>query len=280
MALLKRYAIITLGSIIYAFGFCACCEPNQLNAGGFAGIAQIINAYFPFLPVGITTFALNLPLFIIGLRKLGWKTLTGSLYTIAISSLIIDGINRFFTFPAVDPILACIYGGVLWGIGFGILMRQGATTGGTELAAQLLKLRMESLPIGRICLIIDCIVVTTYTLTFHEITLALYSGTMLYLLSVVMDKVVYGTAEEKMAYIISSHYQEITEKLLEMNRGVTLLPGIGAYSRQDTEVILCAFNRRFGTALKRMVKDLDPHAFIIVCDAHEILGKGFTSNAR
>lgn len=252
--------------------------PNHLIVGGFTGIAQILNAFFPILPVGITTFVLNLPLFIIGIRKLGWQTLAGSLYTIAVSSAMIDGINSFFTFPPTDPLLAGLYGGILSGIAFGLMMRQGATTGGTELAAQLLKLRISSISIGKIGLIIDLAVITVYTLTFREFTLALYSVVMLYMCATVMDKVICGTTGEKMAFIISEQHGIIAQRLLEMDRGVTLLPGVGAYTKQNTDVILCAFNRRFITPLKKMVKGIDPNAFVIVCDVHEILGEGFPSD--
>lgn len=276
--IVKRYGIITASCVIYAIGFCWSCMPNNLIVGGFTGIAQILNAFFPVLPVGITTFVLNLPLFIIGIRKLGWQTLAGSLYTIAVSSVMIDGINRFFSFPPTDPFLAGLYGGILSGIAFGFMMRQGATTGGTELVAQLLKLRISSVSIGKIALVIDLAVITVYTITFRQFTLALYSVVMLYMCTTVMDKVICGTTGEKMAFIISEQHEFIARQLLEMDRGVTLLPGTGAYTKRDTNVILCAFNRRFIAPMKKMVKSIDPNAFVIVCDVHEILGKGFPSD--
>lgn len=272
---LKNYAIITLGCAVYAAGFCWCCVPGHLSIGGFTGIAQVINAFFPSLPVGIMTLVMNVPLFILGLKLLGKGLLISSLYAMAVSSLMIDGLNALYTFPALDPILAALYGGILCGVAFGLMLRLGATTGGTELAARLLKLKIQQLPIGKLCLVIDLVVIVTYSLIFHQSTQALYSIAMLYICTTVMDKVVYGGNAAKLAYIISPQYEEITHRLLELDLGVTLMNGKGAYYRKPTEVIVCAFSRNYIIPVKKLVQNIDPDAFIIVCDTHEILGEGF-----
>ena len=167
--LLKKYSIITLGCAVYAVGFCWCCVPGHLSIGGLTGVAQVINVFFPSLPVGIMTLVMNVPLFILGWRLLGKGVLISSLYAMALSSLMIDGINAVFTFPALEPILAAVYGGILCGAAFGLMLRQGATTGGTELAARLLKLKVQQLPIGKLCLAIDLIVILAYSLTFRQL---------------------------------------------------------------------------------------------------------------
>lgn len=201
--------------------------------------------------------------------------LISSLYAMALSSLMIDGINAVFTFPALEPILAAVYGGILCGAAFGLMLRQGATTGGTELAARLLKLKVQQLPIGKLCLAIDLIVILAYSLTFRQLTQALYSIAALYICTTVMDKVVYGGNAAKLAYIISPRHEEITRRLLELDLGVTLLEGTGAYCHRSTEVIMCAFSRGYIIPVKKLVQQIDPDAFIIVCDTHEILGEGF-----
>ncbi len=272
---LWEYAVITFGSALYAICFNCFFQPNYISMGGFTGVAQIVNRLIPLMPVGVTVIVLNVPLFLIGVRKLGLGLLISSLYAMAVGSLMIDGLNMIYTFPPMDPLLATIYGGVLLGISMGLLLSVGATTGGTELAARLLKLKLRHLSIGRLCLVLDVTVIILYALTFHSINNALYGIIAMYISSLAMDAVVYGSINAKMAYIISDHSQEITEKLLGMDLGVTLLKGKGGYTGGEKNVVLCAFKRSQIAAIKASVMAVDPKAFIIVCEAHEILGEGF-----
>ena len=274
---LKQYGLITFSCALYALGFCWCCVPGHKTVGGLTGIAQILNVYFPALPVGVMTLVMNIPLFILGLKLLGKGVLISSLYAMTVSSLMIDGINAIHSFQPLEPVLACVYGGLICGVGFGIMLREGATTGGTELAARLIKLKVQQLPIGKLCLMIDLVVIVTYSLTFRQLTQALYCIAMLYICTTVMDKVVYGGNAAKMAYIISERHDEITRKLLELDLGVTLLDGTGAYAHRPAQVILCAFSRSYIIPVKKLVQQIDPNAFVIVCDTHEILGEGFGS---
>ena len=274
---LKQYGLITFSCALYALGFCWCCVPGHMTVGGLTGIAQILNVYFPALPVGVMTLVMNIPLFILGLKLLGKGVLISSLYAMTVSSLMIDGINAIHSFQPLEPVLACVYGGLICGVGFGIMLREGATTGGTELAARLIKLKVQQLPIGKLCLMIDLVVIVTYSLTFRQLTQALYCIAMLYICTTVMDTVVYGGNAAKMAYIISERHDEITRKLLELDLGVTLLDGTGAYAHRPAQVILCAFSRSYIIPVKKLVQQIDPNAFVIVCDTHEILGEGFGS---
>ena len=269
---LWEYAVITFGSALYAICFNCFFQPNYISMGGFTGVAQIVNRLIPLMPVGVTVIVLNVPLFLIGVRKLGLGLLISSMYAMAVGSLMIDGLNMIYTFPPMDPLLATIYGGVLLGISMGLLLSVGATTGGTELAARLLKLKLRHLSIGRLCLVLDVTVIILYALTFHSINNALYGIIAMYISSLAMDAVIYGSINAKMAYIISDHSQEITEKLLGMDLGVTLLKGKGGYTGGEKNVVLCAFKRSQIAAIKASVMAVDPKAFIIVCEAHEILG--------
>ena len=272
---LKQYGIITFGCALYAFGFCWCCVPGHMTLGGLTGIAQIINAFFPDFPVGIMTLMMNMPLFVLGLKLLGRNVLFSSLYAMAVSSLMIDGINAIHSFQPLEPVLACVYGGIICGLAFGVMLQQGATTGGTELAARLVKLKVQQLPVGKLCLAIDVVIIIAYSLTFRQLTQALYGIAMTYICTTMIDKVVYGGNAAKMAYIISSRHEEITRQLLEMDLGVTLLEGSGAYAHKTTQVVMCAFSRSYVIPVKKLVQKIDPDAFIIVCDTHEILGEGF-----
>lgn len=275
LKVLWDYAVITLSCVIYAFAFDCFFQPNNLAVGGFTGVSQILNRFFPILPVGITVFVLNVPLLVLGVRKQGLKLLFATLYAIAVSSAMIDGLNLVYTFPAMEPLLACIYGGVLMGLSIGLMMLKGATTGGTELLARLLKYKFHSISIGRLCLVIDVVVVTVYALVFRNINNALYGIIAMYISSLAVDMVVYGSVNAKLAYIISDYSQEITQFLLKLEMGVTLLDGRGAFTGDEKSVVLCAFKRSQIATIKAGVTAIDPNAFIIVCEAHEVLGEGF-----
>ena len=273
--ILKRYALITVACGLYALGFNWFFVPNRFTVGGFTGVAQIINHFLPMLPVGIVALVLNIPLFILGWRKIGRDLLISSLYATAVSSLMIDVLSSIHTFSPMDPILACIYGGIVTGIGCGLLLHESATTGGTEMAARLLKLKFQGLSIGSLCLALDVAVTLGYALCFRDLSRAMYGIVALYILSLLIDRAVYGPNAAKVAYIISDCHEELTRRLLELDRGVTLLQGKGAYSGRDKQVILCACARTQIIPVKRAVQEIDPDAFVIVCDAHEILGEGF-----
>lgn len=270
------YGMIVLGCALYALCFNWFFQPNNISMGGFTGVAQIINRLFPVMPVGVTSIFLNIPLFTIGVRKQGLKLLVTSLSAMGISSLMIDGLDLLHTFqPMEEPLLACIYGGVLVGVSMGMLMTVGATTGGSDLAARLLKYRLRHLSIGKLCLGIDVAVICLYAITFRSVNNALYGIIAMYISSIAMDMVVYGSVNAKMAYIISSRSGEIARQLLSMNLGITLLDGQGGFSGDRKQVVLCAFKRNQTAAIKATVTAIDPIAFIIVCEAHEVLGEGF-----
>ena len=273
-----QYAMITLSCALYAVGFNWCFDPNHLSVGGFTGVAQIINFFIPQAPIGTIIVVLNLPLFILSWKKVGRQWLYATLYATLVSSGMIDLLAGVYTFRPMEPMLAAIYGGVIVGLGCGLMLRYSATTGGTELAARLLKLKFPGLSIGTLCLSIDAIVVISSAAVFRDLTQALYAMVALFIISKVMDRVVYGGNGAKMAYIISEQYEAITAKLLELDRGVTLLEGRGGFSGRPKNVILCAFSRAQIVSIKSIVKQADPDAFIIVCDAYEILGEGFGVN--
>ena len=196
---LWEYGVITFGSAIYALCFNWLFQTNHISMGGFTGVAQIVNRFIPMLPVGVTVIILNVPLFILGVKKTGLHILISSLYAMAVGSLMIDGIAMLYTFPPMEQLLACIYGGVLLGLSMGLLLMVGATTGGTELAARLLKFKLHHLSIGRLCLIIDLMVILLHAITFNNLYNALYGIIAMYISSLVMDAVVYGSINAKMA---------------------------------------------------------------------------------
>ena len=271
----RSCGIITLGAVIYALAFDWFVAPNQIAMGGVTGLAQIVNALVPVLPVGVLSILVNVPLFLAGWRLLGGRLLVSSLYAMAVSSLAIDVIAWMHTFPPMDQILATLYGGAGMGVGLGLVFSQGATTGGTDIIGKLLKLKFPWLPIGKLVMIPDMVVVILAAVVFGTVNAALYGLIQMYLLSKVMDMILYGWDTSRVAYIITDRWEETVQGLLDMNRGVTLLQGKGAYTGAEKQVLLVAFRQREIVPIKRMLREIDPKAFFIVCDAHEILGEGF-----
>lgn len=272
---LYEYGMITLGCALYALSFNWFFQPNNIAMGGFTGVGQIVNRLLPVFPVGVTAILLNTPLFILGVRKQGLRLLISSLYAMSVGSLMIDWLAAFHTFQPIDPLLSCIYGGVMLGVSMGLMLGVGATTGGTELAARLLKYKIRHLSIGRLCLCIDVMVICLYALTFRNVNNALYGIIAMYISSLAMDAVVYGSINAKMAYIISGRSGEVAKGLLNMDLGITLLQGRGGFTGEEKQVVLCVFKRSQIAAIKAKVTTIDPHAFIIVCEAHEVLGERF-----
>ncbi len=276
LSILRRYGLITLSCTLYALTFNCFFQANHLAIGGFTGIAQVLNRFIPALPVGTTVFVMNLPLLIAGGKKVGWKLLFSTLFATFMSNVLIDSVALLYTFSPREPLLAALYGGVLLGVSLGIMLKQGATTGGTELLARLLKFRFRGLSIGRLCLMIDAIVISLYALAFRSLDNALYGIVTMYVSSIAMDTVVYGSVSGKMAFIISDKSEAITQKLMDMDLGATVLSGKGAFTGLPKNVLLCATKSSRLATIKTAVTSIDPEkAFIIVCDAREVFGEGF-----
>ena len=277
---LKSALLIALGAALYALAFNWFFLPNGLTLGGFTGASQIVNHLLPAVPIGVLTIVMNVPLFMLGVRRMGVGLLISSLCATAASSLLLDLLGALVTFPPMEPLLACIYGGALLGAGVGLMLLVNATTGGTELLARLLKFRFRHLSIGRLCLICDLVVVCLYALVFRSVHNALYSIIALYISSHTIDMVLYGSRTAQLAYIISGKRDQMRQALLQLDLGITLLPATGGFSGDPKQVILCAFKRNQIAAVKTKVHTVDPEAFLIVCQAHEVLGEGFGSYSQ
>lgn len=275
-ALIRKYGLITIGCLIYGLAFNWCYAPNDIAYGGFTGVAQMLHAVIPVLPVGATVFCMNVPLFFLGWKLLGGQMLISSLYAMTLCSITVDLFASLFTFQPMDPLLACLYGGLLLGIGLGLVIGQSATTGGTDLLARLLKFPLPWLPMGKLLLALDLMVICATAIVFGNLNTALYGLVALFLSTKVLDTVLYGMDTSKVAYIISDHSQQVIQAIAkDLDRGVTILHGTGAYSGQPKNVLMCAFKQRQIVTLKQAVKEVDPNAFLIVCDAHDVLGEGF-----
>ena len=273
---IRNYSLVALGSVIFALAFDWFFGPNQVAMGGVTGLAQVINAVFPPLSVGVLAFMLNVPLFLAGWKFIGFHLLASSLFSMAVSSAAIDLIAAIYPFSPLDPMLACLCGGALMGVGLGIVFSQGATTGGTDVVARLMKLRFPWLPMGKLMLVPDAVVLTLAAVVFGKVESALYGAVGLFVATRVMDTVLYGLDTSKVAYIISDRWKELSQRLLgELDMGVTLLHGQGAYTQREKQILMVAFKQKAIVRLKKTVHEVDPRAFLVVVNAHDVLGEGF-----
>lgn len=276
--LLKSYGLMTAGCLIYALGYAWFIAPNQFAMGGVTGLAQVIHFYCPPLTVGALTIVMNVPLFAVGWRKLGGHMLVSSLYSMLVSSAAMDLYAALYDFGSMDPFLACLYGGAVMGVGSGMIFAQGATTGGTDIVGRLMKLKWPWLPIGNLLLVPNLLVMLVVAAAFGTLNALLYGIVKMVVSSKVMDTILYGMENFRVAYIVSDCWQDIAGSLMQsQHRGVTILQGHGAYTGAEKQVLMIAFKQKEIVQIKRQVHDLDPEAFFIVCDAHEIVGRGFRS---
>ena len=268
------------GSMLFAMGFSLFLQPNDLNSGGISGLAMILVELLQFGSVGIFSIIINLPLFILGGIKIGKRFFAGSLLGMLLSSVLIDAF-AMIPMPATDPLIGGIYGGVICGIGLGIVFMSGTSTGGSDILVRLLKLRYRNVPIGQISMSFDAIVVVLTGIVFGDVRNALYTGITAYLCGKVIDGVVYRFDYSDVALIISSEYEAIAVAIGEkLDRGATFLHGEGSYSHQDTKVVLAAVKKQQIAELKELVMEIDPKAFLIVQEAHQVLGDGFSRYSK
>ena len=272
----SAYFWITVGSILYGFAFDWFYTPNLIGYGGITGVGQVVNAFIPAIPIGMFVLVINIPLFILGWKFIGGHLLITSLYSMVLSSIAVDVFAMLIDFQPMDQMLAAICGGALIGLSLGIIFAKGATTGGTDLIARLVKLKLPWISMGNMLLVIDTAVVVLVALAFGNLTTALYGFIAQVVCAYVTDMVLYGLDTAKVAYIISDKAHAISDSIVEqMDRGVTVLSGKGAYSGENKFVLMCAFKQKEIVELKEIIFDVDPKAFIIVCDAHEVTGNGF-----
>lgn len=268
------------GSAVFAFGFAVFLMPNDMNAGGISGLAQVVVEVTGIGSVGTLSILINLPLFILGGVKIGKRFFVGSLLGMTLSSLLIDMFALVVSIQT-EPLVAVLYGGVLCGLGLGIVFISGTSTGGSDILVRLLKLRYRNVPIGQISMYFDALVVILTGLVFHDVTKALYTGITVFLCGQVIDAVVYRFDYSKVALIISSEYEAIAREIgLKLDRGATFLHGEGTFSHQQTKVVLTAVKKQQIAELKELVTQLDPKAFIIVQEAHQVLGDGFSRYSK
>ena len=271
---------ILLGCAVFALGFNLFLVPNGLNAGGLSGLAMALVHLTGIGTVGLVTAAVNLPLFALGGMKIGKQFFWGSLIGMLGVSLLID-LFALLPVPETEPLIGALYGGLLCGAGLGVVFATGASTGGSDIVVRLLKLRFQHLPIGTINMVLDVTVAALTGLVFWDISRTLYSAIAIFISGQIIDAVVYRFDYSKVALIISPEYEKIARRIgEELDRGATFLQGQGSFSGKETKVVLTAVRRQQISDLKRLVVEIDPNAFIIVQEAHQVLGDGFSRYSK
>jgi uncharacterized membrane-anchored protein YitT (DUF2179 family) len=272
---LLDYLGITMGVIITALSLVLFLVPNKIAAGGVSGLATVVY-HILGINVGITILAINIPLFFLSIKELGVRFGIKTLYAAVLLSILVDFFAVFLHTPTDDPFLAALYGGVLAGAGIGLVFRYGGTTGGTDLAAQLLR-KYLNISVGQALLSIDALVIFLAGI-FFNIELALYAMIGLFTTTKLIDVIQEGLGYAKAAFIISDNTVEISNAVLnELNRGATLLKGQGVYTGDTKNVLLVVVSRAEVTRLKSIVNETDARAFVIVTNIHEAIGEGFKS---
>ena len=271
---------VAAGCAMFSLGFNLFLLPNDLNAGGLSGIAMLLVHMLGHGSVGVFTAVMNLPLFVLAGLKIGKKFFWGSLLGMGLSSVFLD---LFSSIPApqTEPLIGALYGGLICGIGMGVVFISGVSTGGSDIIVRLLKLRYRNMQIGSITIAFDACVAVLTGIVFRDITVTLYSGVAIFVIGQVIDAVVYRFDYSKVALIISREHENVAKVIgQKLDRGVTFLHGEGAYTGTQTKVVLTAVKKQQLADLKRLVVDTDPDAFIIVQEAHQVLGDGFSRYSK
>lgn len=268
------------GCALFALGFDLFLVPHDLNAGGLSGLSMVLVRLIGFGSVGTVTALINLPLFAIGGIKIGKKFFVGSLAGMISLSALID-LFSVIPAPETEPVIGALYGGLLCGAGIGTVFVTGASTGGSDIVVRLLKRKYQNVPIGTINTMFDLVVAILTGLVFQDITRTLYSGVTIFVTGQVVDAVVYRFDYSKVALIISEKHEAITRMInKDLDRGATYLQGEGAYSHQPKKVIFTVVKKQQLADLKRLVVEIDPDAFIVVQEAHQVLGEGFSRYSK
>lgn len=289
----KTAVVLIGGAFLCAISLNIFFLPTQMTMGGITGLASIIYQSIPLpIPFGIFVGLLNVPIFVFGGLKISRRFIINSMIGTIVYSLVIDLTDPMMasfyrdymaaqTGGTPDLFLASIVGGVLYGVGLGLMLYSGYTTGGTDIIAVLIRRKLHHFSLGQILWIIDAVIITSSAFFYRNlnssIILTLYSAVAIWLTSKGIDFVVEGFNFQRTAFIISANCNEIAERIMtELDRGVTSLKGNGMYTGKEQNVLLCVLSKEQIGRLKQIVTDEDPQAFVFVMDTREVVGEGFS----
>lgn len=272
--IILSFILTIIGTAIMAISIDLFLLPNQISTGGFSGIGTI--AYYLFnIPIGTTVLILNIPLFILAFIRNGRKFFIDTLIGTLLLSLFLD-LFACIRSATNTSLLACIYGGILSGIGNAIVLKVNASTGGSDLLAQIIKSYKPNVKTGNVIVILDAIIIIASTIAFGEIEIGLYSGIAIYVMGKVLDVFFEGIDFAKLMIIISPKFQEISDTINnEIKRGTTSIYGKGMYKKDEKELLLCVASRKEIVEIRKIINKIDAKAFLIITNAREVYGEGF-----
>jgi len=274
LKLIAKILIVAIGALVGALALNLFLVPVRLAPGGVSGISTVVY-HLSGISVGILIFVINIPIFILGFVNFGKRFVAWSVVgTFALALFVF--LTEWVSPVTEDLLLASVFGGALLGLGLGVVIRVGATTGGSDIVAKSVYKRFPAVSIGQFILIVDILVIAFAGIVFGQWEIILYSGIALYISSKVIDAVVEGLDFAKAAFIISDKSDEIGKYVLEqMGRGVTGLSGCSLYTGRDRMVLMCVIKKHEINRLKSAIREIDPKAFVVLSDAREVLGQGF-----
>ncbi len=272
------------GALMYSLAVSLFVTPLKFAAGGVTGLGILVNYLFPFISTGTFVFLVNVPLFIISWRKFGFRFIARTIFATALVSVFIDilatlGEKYGWFFSGEEKLVGAIFGGIIAGAGLGIVFLGGATTGGLDILARLLRLKFPHFSVGRLILICDFVVVLLSGIVYKSVESVLYSIIIVFLSSLAVDYIVAGRSHSKLLFILTDSYEEVTKDIIAIcGRGVSVIPAKGGYTGLDKQLLMCVVRAHEVSRVRKVVAKYDDKPFIIITDSSEVLGQGFKSH--
>lgn len=283
-SVITEILMCVLGAFMYSAAVSLFVTPLKFAAGGVTGLGILINYLFPFISTGLFVFVANIPLFLISWKKFGFRFISRTVFATALVSVFIDildllGEKYGWFFSGDEKLVGAIFGGIIAGAGLGIVFLGGATTGGLDILARLLRLKFPHLSVGRLILICDFAVVLLSGIVYKSVESMLYSIIIVFLSSLAVDYIVAGKSNSKLLFILTDKSPEVTKDIIAIcGRGVSVIPAKGGYTGQDKELLMCVVRTHEVSRVRKVVAKYDDKPFIIIADSSEVLGQGFKAH--
>lgn len=276
---LKNYVILTAAAVIYAVAISLFLDPNNIAPGGVTGISILVNR-FTKIPTGTVNMMINIPIVLLGFWRFGWRFICSTMYVLALITIFI---NSLAVYGAVtdDLLIAAVLGGALIGVALALVFKAGATTGGIDIIVKVVRTKRRHIKTNILFLAFDSMVILASWMVFQDLTVAFYAGIAVITDSIVMDKILYGSDEAKMIFVICDKPEQVKQRLFgELDLTATIIPAKGAYTNAPKEMLMIVTRKQVYPKLEEVVKDEDASAFMIVSSASEIFGEGYKDITR
>lgn len=276
---LKNYVILTAAAVIYAVAISLFLDPNNIAPGGVTGISILVNR-FTKIPTGTVNMMINIPIVLLGFWRFGWRFICSTMYALALITIFI---NSLAVYGAVtdDLLIAAVLGGALIGVALALVFKAGATTGGIDIIVKVVRTKRRHIKTNILFLAFDSMVILASWMVFQDLTVAFYAGIAVITDSIVMDKILYGSDEAKMIFVICDKPEQVKQRLFgELDLTATIIPAKGAYTNAPKQMLMIVTRKQVYPKLEEVVKDEDASAFMIVSSASEIFGEGYKDITR